>query len=150
MDDLTEQMEEIEVLSSIYGQDFLVVDEANSIYEIRVSNENDSWWSATLHVLLPPGYPAKVPPVFEIHSAWMSDAELFEVSDLLFTIYREHHGEIVLYHWVEALRAFIDEKFTDRGQTEGDFDSLLGAGKKFERGRLAIFLQFSNRREVFC
>ena len=145
MENLTEQMEEIEALSAIYGHDFLVVDEAKRIYEIRVSNENDSWWSATLQVLLPPHYPAKVPPVFEIHSAWMCDAELFEVSDSLFTIYREHQGEIVLYQWVEALRGFIDEKFTDRGHSEGGFNSIIGL-----REREALFLLFSNRREIFC
>ncbi|CAH3155062.1 unnamed protein product [Porites lobata] len=113
MENLTEQIEEIEALSAIYGDDFLVIDEANRIYEIRVSNENDSWWSATLQFLLPPQYPAKVPPVFEIYSAWMNEADMFEASDMLHTISREHQGEIVLYHWVEALRTFIDEKFTD-------------------------------------
>ena len=114
MDDLTQQVEEIEALSAIYGQDFLVVDEASRIYEIRVSHENDSWWSATLQVLLPPRYPSGVPPAFEIHSVWMNDAEMFEASDLLYTIHRENQGEIVLYHWVEGLREFIDRKFTDQ------------------------------------
>ena len=138
MENLTEQIEEIEALSAIYGHDFLVVDEASKIYEIRVTNESDSWWSATLQVLLPPEYPASVPPVFEIHSAWMYEAELFEVSDLLYTIYREHQGEIMLYHWVEALRAFIDKKFTDQRQNEivhvqSNSDlGIIGLGKNFD------------------
>lgn len=123
MENLTEQIEEIEALSAIYGDDFLVIDEANRIYEIRVSNENDSWWSATLQFLLPPQYPAKVPPVFEIYSAWMNEADMFEASDMLHTISREHQGEIVLYHWVEALRTFIDEKFTDNSQNKVDEQS---------------------------
>ena len=138
MENLTEQIEEIEALSAIYGHDFLVIDEVSKIYEIRVTNESDSWWSATLQVLLPPEYPASVPPVFEIHSAWMYEAELFEVSDLLYTIYREHQGEIVLYHWVEALRAFIDKKFTDQTQNEiahvqshSDL-GIIGLGKNFD------------------
>ncbi|KAM7429397.1 hypothetical protein ABFA07_019748 [Porites harrisoni] len=123
MENLTEQIEEIEALSAIYGDDFLVIDEANRIYEIRVSNENDSWWSATLQFILPPQYPAKVPPVFEIYSAWMNEADMFEASDMLHTISREHQGEIVLYHWVEALRTFIDEKFTDSSQNKVDEQS---------------------------
>ena len=117
MENLAQQVEEIEALSAIYGQDFVAIDEVNRIYEIRVCHENDSWWSATLQVLLPPEYPARVPPVFEIHSAWMNDAEMFEASDLLHTIYRENQGEIVLYQWVEALRTFIDGKFSEREQT---------------------------------
>lgn len=123
MENLTEQIEEIEALSAIYGDDFLVIDEANRIYEIRVSNENDSWWSATLQFILPPQYPAKVPPVFEIYSAWMNEADMFEASDMLYTISREHQGEIVLYHWVEALRTFIDEKFTNSSQNKVDEQS---------------------------
>lgn len=133
MDNLTEQIEEIEALSAIYGHDFLVIDEANRIYEIRVSNESDSWWSATLQFLLPPKYPARVPPVFEVHSACMNEADMFEVSDLLYTTYREHRGEIVLYHWVEALRTFIDSKCKEREQNESEQPNsgldIIGLGK---------------------
>ena len=135
MENLTEQIEEIEALSAIYGDDFLVIDEANRIYEVRVSNENDSWWSATLQFLLPPQYPAEVPPVFEIYSAWMNEADMFEASDMLHTISREHQGEIVLYHWVEALRTFIDEKFTDNSQNKVDeqsnVDQINETGERF-------------------
>ena len=120
---LSEQIEEIEALSAIYGQDFLVVDEAKRIYEIRVSHESDSWWSATLQVLLPPEYPSKVPPVFEIHSAWMCEADLFQVADLFYTISRDHHGEILLYQWVEALRAFIDKSQQSRTE-EGNYKAI--------------------------
>lgn len=120
MENLAEQLEEIEALSAIYGHDFIVIDEINRIYEIRISHENDSWWSATLQVLLPPQYPARVPPVFEIHSASMSDAEMFEASDLLHTIYREHQGEILIYQWVEALRTYIDTKFSDQEHNEAE------------------------------
>lgn len=122
---LSEQIEEIEALSAIYGQDFLVVDEAKRIYEIRVSHESDSWWSATLQVLLPPEYPSKVPPVFEIHSAWMCEADLFQVADLFYTISRDHHGEILLYQWVEALRAFIDKSQQSRTE-EGKKEEVGG------------------------
>lgn len=118
MDSLAEQIDEIEALSAIYGEDFVVIDESNRIYEIRISHEDNSWWSATLQVLLAPQYPARVPPVFEIHSAWMNDAEMFQASDLLHTIYREHQGEIIIYQWVEALRTFIDRKVNDRGEND--------------------------------
>ena len=134
MENLTEQIEEIEALSAIYGDDFLVIDEANRIYEIRVSNENDSWWSATLQFILPPQYPAKVAPVFEIYSAWMNEADMFEASDMLHTISREHQGEIVLYHWVEALRTFIDEKFTDsqnKVDEQSNVDQIIETGERF-------------------
>ena len=116
MENITEQIEEIEVLSAIYGHDFQVVDEAKRIYKIRVPNEYESWWSVTLQVLLPPEYPSETHPVFEIYSAWMSEADKIEVSDLLGSISHDHHGEIVLYQWVEALRTFIDNKVGDRAE----------------------------------
>lgn len=120
METSAEQAEEIEALTAIYDQDFIVIDKANSIYEIRICHESDSWWSATLQVLLPPQYPQRVPPVFEIHSAWMSDADMFEATDLLYTIYREHQGEIVIYQWVEALRTFINSKFHGQEPTDAE------------------------------
>ena len=148
MENLTEQIEEIEALSAIYGDDFLVIDEANRIYEIRVSNENDSWWSATLQILLPPQYPEKVPPVFEIYSAWMNEADMFEASDMLYTISREHQGEIVLYHWVEALRTFIDEKFTDNSQNKVDEQSNVDQIN--ETGERFFFVFFFFFHSILC
>lgn len=118
MENITEQIEEIEVLSAIYGHDFQVVDEAKRIYKIHVPHRYDSWWSVTLRVVLPPEYPSKTHPVFEIHSAWMSEADEIEMSDLLYTISHDHQGEIVLYQWVEALRTFIDNKAGDQGEGE--------------------------------
>ena len=116
--DLNRQCEEIEALSAIYGDDFLIVDEVSRLYEVRVSHESDSWWSGTLQILLPPQYPSKVPPVFEIHSAWMSDSEMFEITDKLHSIHRENRGEIVLYLWVEKLREFIDNKVVEFAENE--------------------------------
>lgn len=111
--DIAQQCEEIEALSAIYGDDFVVVDEASRIYEIRVSNESDTWWSGTLQVLLPPQYPSKSAPVFEVHSAWMSDSEMFDITDQLHSIHRENKGEILLYLWVEKLREFIVNKVVE-------------------------------------
>ena len=48
---------------------------------------------------------------------------------------REHQGEIVLYHWVEVLRTFIDEKFTDNSQNKVDeqsnVDQIIETGERF-------------------
>lgn len=116
MENITEQIEEIEVLSAIYGHDFQVVDEAKRIYKIHVPHRYDSWRSVTLRVVLPPEYPSKTHPVFEIHSTWMGEADKIEMSDLLYRISHDHQGEIVLYQWVEALRTFIDNKFGHQGE----------------------------------
>ena len=133
MENITEQIEEIKVLSAIYGHNFLVVDKSERIYKIRVPHEHDSW-PVTLQVLLPPEYPSKTHPFFEIHSAWMSEADKIEVSNLLNTISHHHHGEIVLYQWIEALRTFIDNKLG--GQREGEVpppSSHLGNHKELRR-----------------
>lgn len=125
----SQQCDEIEALAAIYGDDFVVMDTEHRIYEVRVSSELDSWWSATLQVLLPPQYPSKVPPVFEIHSAWMSDADKFEITDSLYNIFRENNGEIVLYQWVENLREFVNNKAMESKETQ-----------KLQSGRVTLYL----------
>ena len=116
---ISQQCDEIEALTAIYGGDFVVVDSKHRIYEIRVSSELDSWWSATLQVLLPPQYPSKVPPVFELHSAWMTEADKFEIGDNLYNIFRDCNGEIVLYQWVEYIREFVDTRAKEREENQG-------------------------------
>ena len=59
---------------------------------------------------------------------------------------REHQGEIVLYHWVEALRTFIDEKFTDNSQNKVDeqsnVDQIIETGERFFFLVLFFFIRF--------
>lgn len=86
--DLQAQIEEVEALSSIYGDEWCVIDEASRIFCIKISNELERL-TACLQIILPPDYPSAAPPIYQI---------------------KEHAGESILYLWVEKIREFLVEK----------------------------------------
>lgn len=116
--DIGRQEEEIQALSAIYGDDFLAVNEAAKLFDIRIRHEENAWWSMTLQVLLPRNYPSSVPPVFEIHATWLGDSDEFEIRDKLYSIYSENKDELVVFQWVEAVREFMNEKAVEYAETE--------------------------------
>ncbi|RXN20815.1 IMPACT isoform X1 [Labeo rohita] len=88
--DLQAQIEEIEALSSIYADEWCVIDEAARVFCIRVSDDTQQpKWTVCLQIILPPDYPSSAPPVYQI---------------------KENTGESILYLWVEKIREFLVEK----------------------------------------
>ncbi|XP_028416771.1 protein IMPACT-like [Dendronephthya gigantea] len=118
--DSSRQSDEIEALSAIYGDDFLMVNETEKLFDVRVRHEENSWWSLTLQVLLPKNYPSSVPPVFEVHGTWLGDCDEFELRDKLYEIYRDNKDECVVFQWVEAARDFMNEKSVLYGDEYGE------------------------------
>lgn len=62
------QIEEVEALSSIYGQDFKREMESSQSYSIRIV---ENGIVAILYVNLPPDYPSDAPPKFELSAPTM-------------------------------------------------------------------------------
>uniref|UniRef100_A0A8C5MSF9 Impact N-terminal domain-containing protein n=1 Tax=Leptobrachium leishanense TaxID=445787 RepID=A0A8C5MSF9_9ANUR len=84
----TLRIDEIEALSSIYGDDWCVIDEAARIFCITITNSSDdSKWNLNLQV------------IHALIVFW-----LFILSC------RENIGENILYLWVEKIREFVVEK----------------------------------------
>ncbi|XP_040210018.1 protein IMPACT isoform X2 [Rana temporaria] len=89
-ENLQSQIDEIEALSSIYGDDWCVIDEAARIFCIQISNSLDQpEWTLCLQVILPPEYPATAPPLYQL---------------------KQNLGDNILYQWVEKIREFLVEK----------------------------------------
>ncbi|XP_075272421.1 protein IMPACT isoform X3 [Opisthocomus hoazin] len=85
-----QQIDEIEALSSIYGEDWCVVDEDEKIYCIKINDCLDQpKWTLCLQVVLPPGYPTSEPPIYQL---------------------KQNLGESILYLWVEKIREVLVEK----------------------------------------
>ncbi|XP_010572647.1 PREDICTED: protein IMPACT isoform X4 [Haliaeetus leucocephalus] len=85
-----QQIDEIEALSSIYGEDWCVVDEDEKIYCIKINDCLDKpKWTLCLQVILPPGYPTAEPPIYQL---------------------KQNLGESILYLWVEKIREVLIEK----------------------------------------
>ncbi|CAJ1060026.1 protein IMPACT [Xyrichtys novacula] len=110
-EDLQAQIEEVEALSSIYGDEWCVIDEASRIFCIKISNDMDERkLTACLQIILPPDYPSAAPPIYQINAAWLRGPERTELANSLEDLYVEHAGESILYLWVERIREFLVEK----------------------------------------
>lgn len=109
--DLQAQIEEVEALSSIYGDEWCVIDEASRIFCIKISNDlEEPKLTACLQIILPPDYPSAAPPIYQINAVWLRGPERAKLANSLEDIYVEHAGESILYLWVEKVRDFLVEK----------------------------------------
>lgn len=109
--DLRAQMEEVEALSSIYAEEWCVIDEAARVFCIRVSDDSQRpRLMLCLQIILPPDYPSSAPPVYQINAGWLRGADRITLSNSLEELYVENAGESILYLWVEKIREFLVEK----------------------------------------
>ncbi|CAM4662162.1 unnamed protein product [Leuciscus chuanchicus] len=105
------QIEEIEALSSIYGEEWCVIDEASRVFCIRISDDTQkATWTVCLQIILPPDYPSSAPPIYQINAAWLRGPDRRTLSNSLEELYVENTGENILYLWVEKIREFLAEK----------------------------------------
>ncbi|XP_035509822.1 protein IMPACT [Morone saxatilis] len=117
--DLQAQIEEVEALSSIYGDEWCVIDEASRIFCIKVSDDLDEpKLTACLQIILPPDYPSVSPPIYQINAAWLRGPERAKLANSLEDLYVEHMGESILYLWVEKIREFLVEKSQSSGTVD--------------------------------
>ncbi|XP_078001157.1 protein IMPACT-B-like [Glandiceps talaboti] len=118
-DSLTRQIEEIEALSSIYGDEWCVIDEIGRVYCIAVSDtEKPSVGKICLQVLLPEDYPNESSPIFQINGAWLKPQERCDMLDGLNEICKDNMGESVIFLMVEYLREFIIARPEEQEQNE--------------------------------
>ncbi|XP_037105002.1 protein IMPACT isoform X1 [Syngnathus acus] len=132
-DDLQSQMEEVEALSSIYGDEWCVIDEASRIFCIKISNDMaENKLTACLQIILPPDYPSSAPPIYQINAAWLRGAERVRLANSLEDLYVQHAGESILYMWVEKIREFLLEKAQDSETVEQSKQVTLTAEEDVE------------------
>lgn len=109
--DLQSQVEEIEALSSIYGDEWCVIDEASRIFCIKISDDiYEPRWSVCLQIILPEDYPSSAPPIYQINAGWLRGTDRVKISNSLEELYLENVGESILYLWVEKIREFLIER----------------------------------------
>ncbi|XP_028855925.1 protein IMPACT isoform X2 [Denticeps clupeoides] len=109
--DLQSQIDEIEALSSIYGDEWCVIDEASRIFCINISDDSERpKWTVSLQIILPQDYPSAAPPIYQINAGWLRGPARMELSNSLEEIYVEHAGESILYLWVEKIREHLVER----------------------------------------
>ncbi|XP_043835491.1 protein IMPACT isoform X3 [Dromiciops gliroides] len=87
------QIEEIEALSSIYGDEWCVIDEATRIFCIKISDNLE----------IQNGH-------FAYSAPWLREQDRVEIANGLEEIYVQNIGESILYLWVEKIREVLIEK----------------------------------------
>ena len=92
MSDLEEQNNELEALSSIYGQEFRVVNELGREYSIVVRSENYNEKSVEVRISLPSDYPSNCCPRFELRSKYLSEEDKGIVGENFQRIWMENKG----------------------------------------------------------
>lgn len=78
------QIEEIEVLCSIYGDEWKIENEVDRSYSIEIKQGNRS---VILYVTLPRTYPFESPPTYSIQSPGMSREQKNQLSNHLEEVY---------------------------------------------------------------
>ncbi|KAL7855252.1 hypothetical protein SRHO_G00174420 [Serrasalmus rhombeus] len=118
--DLQSQVEEIEALSAIYGDEWCVIDEASRIFCIKISDDTcEPKWSVCLQIMLPEDYPSSAPPIYQINAGWLRGPDRIKLSNSLEELYLENVGESILYLWVEKIREFLIERPQCTNTVEG-------------------------------
>ncbi|KAJ2944856.1 hypothetical protein O0L34_g1748 [Tuta absoluta] len=100
-DNLIKQAEEVEALSSIYGDDWTTESEVTRSYAIKIVENKKE---VILYVTLPEDYPGQSPPKFELSAPWMDRKAKEKLHHSLDEVYLENIGETVIYQWVEKIR----------------------------------------------
>ncbi|XP_072569527.1 protein IMPACT isoform X3 [Paramormyrops kingsleyae] len=114
------QVDEVEALSSIYGDEWCVIDEASRIFCIKISADLSlSKWTVCLQIILPPDYPSASPPIYQLNAAWLRGPEKTQLSNMLEDLYVDNAGESILYLWVEKIREFLVERSQTSDTVEG-------------------------------
>ncbi|XP_011302484.1 protein IMPACT-A-like [Fopius arisanus] len=101
MDNLAQQVDEIEALVAIYGDELVVEDEENRAYSINVG---DGEWTVRFYLKLPGDYPSNSPPVYEISAPHLRQEQKMRICRILDEVYLDYVGQNVIYQWVERIR----------------------------------------------
>ncbi|KAM7388563.1 hypothetical protein PAMP_024730 [Pampus punctatissimus] len=161
--DLQSQIEEVEALSSIYGDEWCVIDEASRIFCIKISNNmEEPKLTACLQIILPLDYPSTAPPIYQINAAWLRGPERAKLANSLEDLYIEHAGESILYLWVEKIREFLVEKsqssetvdqpekvnITAEEEVDDNEDMLDFRNLKLNTENVHLFMDLANDEEI--
>lgn len=116
-ENIQKQIDEIEAVSSIYEENWTVVDEAARIFCIGIVDQEPKW-TISLQVTLPPEYPTAAPPVYQLNAPWLRGHERAALSNDLEEIYLQNSGECLLFLWVQKIQEFLQLKARSNGAAQ--------------------------------
>ncbi|XP_023247468.1 protein IMPACT-like [Copidosoma floridanum] len=120
MDDLTKQIEEIETLTAIYGDELQTEDEENRSYSIKISDNRNKNLYVKLYFKLPEDYPTMSPPTFEISAPHLKKNQKEQLCHALEDVYLSNIGDTVIFQFIEKIR----EEFSSSLELEDQLKDL--------------------------
>lgn len=102
-DNVSRQIEELEVLKSIYGDEWKQ-EVGGSSWSISLS---EGPLVLELVITLTDVYPGDGPPLFQILAPCLTREEMIQITNSLQDIYLDNIGETVIYQWVEKAREWL-------------------------------------------
>lgn len=119
MDNLSQQAEEMEVLSSIFEDQWKFIKKTDS-YSIQIAKDIEMW------ITLNKDYPSDRPPKYELWAPNLSKAQKDLINESFKEIYEMNRGCPVIYQWIDKLKeiAFDDSiKISNRSEQMDNFVS---------------------------
>lgn len=118
-ENLRRQQEEIEALSSIYEDSFILDSETSFTILVK-----EDFGEVVLRVSLPPNYPSSAPPTYQKSAPFLSGTEKQTLCNLLDEVYIENLGECVVYLWIEQIRTFLQERSDNLCDNDNDDENI--------------------------
>lgn len=154
MDNSQLQLDEIEALTAIFAEDWVVENETDRVYSITLNSDgvnDESAKSITIQIRLPEDYPLDAPPLYTLSAPWMSRKEKMSLMNDLEALYGKHAGESIVYMWIEKAREFLngnDEVESSRGEPSAggsamlvqDTDDFKGYKNRHKKSQVPVFV----------
>lgn len=130
MDNLSQQAEEMEVLNSIFEEQWKFNDETDS-YTIQIAKDIELW------ITLNKDYPSDRPPKYELWAPNLSRIQKDLIDKSFQEIYEVNQGCPVIYQWIDKLKEIaVDNtvKETNKDEEEDEFvtENLLNQLTDFD------------------
>ena len=113
-ENIARQLEEIEALQAIYGEDFYPTHPESKTCEMWIKHQTNPKFSTCLNIFFPDNYPSNGELVLEIVSFWMTARDCEEMTGKFQEVFNENVGEIMLFQCIEKFREFVNEKLAER------------------------------------
>ncbi|VDP90719.1 unnamed protein product [Echinostoma caproni] len=108
----TRQDEELEAISSIYADEFFVIEPDNRLYLIRISSDQGN--AATKKTIgvqfkFPSGYPSTMPLEYEIQAPWLRGPAFDHLNQELWELVTTSVDSPIVHTVVETVRTFLQQ-----------------------------------------
>ncbi|KAI4470192.1 impact-related [Holotrichia oblita] len=103
MDNLVQQKDELEALSSIYGSDWKEESDSSCYFSIEIDD------NVKVYITLNSEYPSNSPPSYQLQAPSLDRSTKQQISNGFEEIYLENIGGPVIFQWIERLREIVSD-----------------------------------------